>query len=237
MFAGPNGSGKTTVKNSLGKSPSWFGLYINPDELEAAFRKSGSHPIAPLEVTFSQDELRDYFANSTLLSEKELADSSRLIRIEGDKLLFPEDQFNSYHASVLSDFLRRKAIQQRRSFSFETVMSSRDKVELMKVAVQAGYRIYLYFIATEDPAINIARVKTRVAEGGHDVPEDKIVTRYYRSLSLLREAILHADRAFLFDTSYEEPWYFAEITDAGTIRLQSDEIPAWFEPIWNSLPV
>lgn len=34
MFAGPNGSGKTTVKNGLHRSPSWFGIYINPDDLE-----------------------------------------------------------------------------------------------------------------------------------------------------------------------------------------------------------
>lgn len=39
MFAGPNGSGKTTVKNGLQRQPQWFGIYINPDELEKPFAK------------------------------------------------------------------------------------------------------------------------------------------------------------------------------------------------------
>ncbi len=41
MFAGPNGSGKTTIKTSLGKSASWFGFYINPDDIESAIRSTG----------------------------------------------------------------------------------------------------------------------------------------------------------------------------------------------------
>ena len=77
------------------------------------------------------------------------------------------------------------------------------------------------------------RVKNRVAEGGHDVPEEKIISRYHRSLSLVHEAIRHADRAFFFDTSEEESWYFAEATDGTELELQSDEMPNWFQPIWN----
>ena len=34
MFAGPNGSGKTTIKNGISRPPDWFGIYVNPDELE-----------------------------------------------------------------------------------------------------------------------------------------------------------------------------------------------------------
>ena len=47
MFAGPNGSGKTTVKNTLGKPESWFGMYINPDDLEASIRHTGLLPLKP----------------------------------------------------------------------------------------------------------------------------------------------------------------------------------------------
>ena len=48
---------------------------------------------------------------------------------------------------------------------------------------------YLYYIATSDPYINISRVKNRVILKGHDVPEDKITNRYYRSLGFLKEAV------------------------------------------------
>lgn len=67
------------------------------------------------------------------------------------------------------------------------VMSSPDKVDLMKKAQLLGCRTYLYFIATDDPAINVARVKARVNLGGHGVPEDKIICRYPQSLGLLMD--------------------------------------------------
>lgn len=236
MFAGPNGSGKTTVKNSLGKPDSWFGLYVNPDDLEAAIRHSGFLPVEPLGLTFDLNALRSHFAASPLLAKAGLADSADAIQWTGCSLDFRGLAFNSYHASVLSDFLRRQALKAGRSFSFETVMSAEDKVEVLREAQTRGYRTYLYFVATENPAINIQRVRTRVAAGGHDVPEDKIVSRYHRSLELLKKAIPFTDRAFLFDTSEESAWYFAEITDGDRIELQSDEIPSWFQPIWDGIP-
>lgn len=90
----------------------------------------------------------------------------------------------------------------------------------------------LAFIATEDSAINIARVRNRVADGGHNVPEEKIVSRYGRSLELLPEAIRYSNRAYFFDTSKEEPLMFAEATEGGYLQLKSDEMPNWFLPIW-----
>ena len=80
-------------------------------------------------------------------------------------------------------------------------MSARDKVELLAEAQSLGFRTYLYFIATRSPKINIERVRSRVASGGHDVPRDKIVERDHRTLALLEGAIRASHRAFLFDTT------------------------------------
>jgi predicted ABC-type ATPase len=235
MFAGPNGSGKTTVKNNLNKLAAWFGLYINPDELEAAIRRDGVLPIESFGLTFGTDDIQSYFATSTFLQSQNLHGTAHSIVRTGDTLDFRGVPFTAYHASVLSDFLRRQALAAGRSFSFETVMSAPDKVQLLEEARGRGYRTYLYFIATEDPLINIDRVKHRVAEGGHDVPEVKIVERYHRSIALLPDALRHTDRAFLFDTSEEEPWYFAEVTGGTTVSLKSDgAIPNWFEPVWKA---
>ena len=87
-------------------------------------------------------------------------------------------EVNSYLASVASDFLRQKLMEQKMSFTLETVMSHPSKIELLTQAQASGYRTYLYFVATDDPAINISRVKSRVKLGGHNVPEDKIAERY-----------------------------------------------------------
>jgi len=70
MFAGPNGSGKTTVKNSLSKPESWFGLYINPDELEATIRQTGLLPTELLGLAVTVEAVRTYFARSPFLAKE-----------------------------------------------------------------------------------------------------------------------------------------------------------------------
>ncbi len=233
MFAGPNGSGKTTIKQNLGRPSSWLGIYINPDDLEQSLRETGNVSLTEFGLNFETRHLRDFFASSKFLKSRGLDGAASSIEIASGKLTFQNIEVNSYHISVLADFLRRKAIEASQSFSFETVMSHRDKVELLKQAQQSGFRTYLYYVATEAPEINIGRVNLRVAQGGHDVPEDKIVSRYHRSLALLPQATRFANRAYFFDTSGEEPWYIAETTDGKIIKPQSNELPNWFKPVWD----
>ena len=54
---------------------------------------------------------------------------------------------------------------------------------------------------TPDPSLCVARVQSRTEEGGHDVPEQKIRTRYERSQPLIRQAVLRVDRGMIFDNS------------------------------------
>ena len=128
--------------------------------------------------------------------------------------------------------MRTKLLEQRASFTLETVMSHRSKVELLSRAQQAGYRTYLYYVATDDPAINISRVRNRVLLGGHDVPVDRIVQRYHRSLELLLDAVRHTNRAYIFDNSGDNPdhhhTWLAEITEGRELELKTDRVPAWF---------
>jgi len=60
MFAGPNGSGKTTIKSSLGKSASWFGFYINPDDIESKIRNTGTLAPSELGLSFNLEAVRAY---------------------------------------------------------------------------------------------------------------------------------------------------------------------------------
>ncbi len=71
----------------------------------------------------------------------------------------------------------------------------------MQEAADAGYKVYLYFITTESPDINVFRVRARTKMGGHDVPEDKIRSRYQRSMENMHTASLIADRSYFFDNS------------------------------------
>jgi hypothetical protein len=57
------------------------------------------------------------------------------------------------------------------------------------------------FVCASDPEINVHRVENRVSRGGHDVPHERIVARYWRTLELLPYAALVARRTVLFDNS------------------------------------
>ena len=66
---------------------------------------------------------------------------------------------------------------------------------------QKGYFIRCYYVLTADPMINIQRVKSRVLSGGHDVPRDKIITRYDRCLALVNDIVAVSDICHIYDNS------------------------------------
>ena len=117
------------------------------------------------------------------------------------------------------------------SFSFETVFSHSSKASFIQSAKDAGYKTYLYFIATTDPRVNLERVLNRVEKGGHSVPEKKIFERYYRTLSNLYDGFSLADRVFIFDNSENQALgtydFFAEKKQK-KLYISSSEIPKWF---------
>jgi predicted ABC-type ATPase len=226
MFAGPNGSGKSTIKSVIG--PELLGHYINPDDIERDIRQNGFLDVAVFGTTTTAGEILSFFGQSTLLQKAALTEEGEKLTFSQSKLQFDTVKVNSYFAAVAADFLRRKLLKKQVSFSFETVMSSSDKVALLQTAQGLGYHTYLYYVATEDPAVNILRVQNRVAEGGHPVPEDKIVSRYHRSLDLLMEAVRYTNRAYIFDNTGTEQIWLAEITDGIEMELKTDTMPQWF---------
>ena len=229
VFGGPNGSGKSTLKSVL--PAALLGVYLNPDEIERQIRDQGFLDLNVYGVVTTADEVLPFFRDSSLLHSAGLAESAQRVAFADGRLSFTNIALNSYFASVAVEFLRLRLLEQSISFTFETVMSHPSKVEMLAMAQQSGYRTYLYFIATDDPEINISRVRTRVRQGGHAVPEEKIVPRYYRSLDLLMDAIRRSNRAYIFDNSghQQEHTWLAEITDGRVLEMKTDRVPAWFK--------
>lgn len=100
----------------------------------------------------------------------------------------------------------------------------------LKRAFEAGYRTYLYFIATANPKINAYRVENRQAQGGHAVPTDKILSRYPRSIAQIKESLPYLSRAFVFDNSGSEMQFLGEYEqDSGWFfNRPIDALPSWF---------
>jgi len=92
-------------------------------------------------------------------------------------------QCTDLEAAQIATELREWFLDKGQSFTFETVLSSDRNIELLEKAKKKGFRIFAVFVLTSDVEINVARVRDRVRKGGHDVPEEKIRTRYYKSLN------------------------------------------------------
>lgn len=239
VLAGPNGSGKSTIKGEL--KPEWIGVFVNADEIERSLRDAGGAlDLAGLGITGRPAkvlrQMEGHVRNSTFAQALGLHALLGRMTIDTSLQLHVPATPDSYVASVLADAVRRELLDERHTFTFETVMSSRDKVDFMQEARQHGYRVYLYFVATDDPAINVDRVKRRVEQGGHPVPAKKIRERYSRSIDLMTEACGIAHRAYVFDNSGSEHKLLVQVTDGDEMRVATSTLPRWFTEteLWRS---
>ncbi|MBR5369272.1 MAG: zeta toxin family protein [Lachnospiraceae bacterium] len=147
VFAGPNGSGKTTIT----KMAKTVGEYINADDIK----------------------------KTTLCSDLD--------------------------AAIKAEELRKKMVEQKKDFTFETVMSTDRNLLLLQKAKKLGYFIRGIYVLTANADINVARVSAREALGGHGVPENKIRERYDKARKLIPQLIEVCDVFHLYDNT-EEPF-------------------------------
>lgn len=123
------------------------------------------------------------------------------LRFVNTDVLTRELGLSPYDAAKVADRLRRELVAQRESFVFETVFSDPvgDKLAFLQEAIDAGYTVVLCFIGISGPEVSEARVAMRVSQGGHDVPSEKIVARYPRTMANLRTAIQRLPHVWIFD--------------------------------------
>ncbi len=227
IIAGPNGSGKTTLTKDLANNYHLnFGYYINADEIEMILQANGMLGFRRYRLKVNPEIFEQFYLLHPLYQAcKEVQFSIRRNTLYLEKAL---GNF-SYFTALLADFLRHKIMESEQTFTFETVMSGKDKMGFIQHAKANNYRIYLYYIATDDVLINKDRVADRVYKGGHAVPADKIEKRYYGSLENLLNMIKLSNRAYLFDNSGETHRLVAEITEGKEINFDPAFVPHWFE--------
>ena len=114
-------------------------------------------------------------------------------------------------AAQEAEQIRNLLLAARKDFTFETVLSTERNLELLRQAKQAGYSIMAVFVLTKDPAVNVLRVRQRTAAGGHRVPEEKIRSRYQKSLANLAALVRIADRTCVLDNTGELPELICEV--------------------------
>ena len=106
-------------------------------------------------------------------------------------------------SALLVDKMRYASIDKKEDFTFETVLSSHYKLDILKKAKEEGYFIKCVFVLTVDSSVNVARVQARVAHGGHNVAEDKIRSRYYKSIDNIKQLMTLCDIMHVYDNTDE----------------------------------
>lgn len=140
-----------------------------------------------------------------------------------------DEERHGHEASRLAAEWRQRMLSSRNSFVTETVFSHPSKVELVRAAKAAGYRVILVFVYVE-VEVAVARVAYRVAvEGGHAVPERKIRERHARLSRQVAEAMRSVDRTEIFYNGAPGGVGHERIgfVDAGRVQWTRQPPPAW----------
>ena len=128
-------------------------------------------------------------------------------------------------AAQLAERQREEHVEEMKEFCFETVLSTERNIRLLERAKQRGYFIRCYYILTADPMINVLRVKARVEAGGHDVPEEKIISRYDKALNLVKDLVKICDVCHIYDNSGSKPF---RVFKKRKNQVYFDECEDWY---------
>ena len=137
-----------------------------------------------------------------------------------------------YAAAAVADSLRQELVNQRESFVFETVFSdpAGAKLAFLKNAALEGYNVVLCFIGISGPEVSEQRVSMRVAQGGHDVPTDKLLARFPRTLANLWNAIRELPHVWIYDNDdLRKPFRLVAVFENGRRIRMRKPVPPWLK--------
>jgi predicted ABC-type ATPase len=137
--------------------------------------------------------------------------------------------------------LLKHAIAERLDFAFETTLGGHTITSLLELALSEGMEVRMLYVGLTSPELHIARVRSRVTRGGHDIPETKIRERYITSRANLARLLPKLTELFVYDNSEEadpkkgmapEPKLILHMI-GGTLVSACDLIqaPGWAKPI------
>ena len=152
------------------------------------------------------------------------------LRFVNADTLAREMRIDAYAAARVAAALREQLVRQGESFIFETVFSDpmREKLNFLKRASAAGYLVILCFIGISSPDVSEQRIAMRLSQGGHDVPRDKLIARFPRTLANLRAAISELPLVLIFDNDdLRHPFRHVATWQNGSRTFSKLPLPQW----------
>ena len=125
------------------------------------------------------------------------------LRFVNADVLAAELGIGPHEAAQAAGAVREALLKRGESFIFETVFSDPvgEKVSFLQEAAVRGFEVVLCYVGLRDAGQSAERVAMRVSRGGHDVPDDKLRSRYPRTLENLRAAIVCLPHVLIYDNS------------------------------------
>jgi predicted ABC-type ATPase len=150
------------------------------------------------------------------------------------------DQANSAAWNEGRRMLER-AIDEKKDFAFETTLGGNTIPNLLEKALSEGLEVRIWYVALHSPELHLARVRSRVSKGGHDIPEDKVRERYNQSILNLIHLLPRLTQLRLYDNSAEadpqsglnpEPTLILHCKDGKIIEsCELRKVPDWAKPV------
>jgi predicted ABC-type ATPase len=153
------------------------------------------------------------------------------LRFVNADVLSAELAADPYDAARLADAVRRELVARSESFIFETVFSDPvgEKIGFLEETARGGYAVVLCFIGLSGPEQSAQRVAMRVSQGGHDVPDEKLRSRFRRTLANLKQAIRRLPCVVVYDNSdLQRPFRLVALFKNGRPVHLEDPVPNWF---------
>ncbi len=132
----------------------------------------------------------------------------------------------SFHAGRIMVERINDLLNSGADFAFETTLTTLSYLNTIKVAKEKGYSVTLLYFWLDDVDLAIERVKIRVSEGGHNIPEETIRRRYFRGVyNLTNRFTAICDYWIVINNSSRPSTFIAE--GQGTIKLTIHDEMSW----------
>ena len=113
---------------------------------------------------------------------------------------------------------------QKVNFAFETTLATKSYKNKVLEAKKSNYNVVLLFFWLKNPELAKERVKTRVFEGGHNIPTDVIERRYFKGIKNLFDIYIPiTDQVLIFDNSEGKPQLIAEKSSTDQLMILDEK--------------
>ena len=157
-------------------------------------------------------------------------------RINSDEIVREIGKWDSetdqVKAAKIAVGLRNECMEKGNSFNEETTLTGKTILKLIDKVREKNYKLHLFYVGVGSPDISKERIKKRVADGGHHIPNEVVDKRYKESLKNFEKILKKFDNVVVYDNSVRFRTLL-RIIDKKVIKI-ADDLPEWIENIINN---